>query len=70
MYLFSIYLFSFFSFKNLYENNKNTNNKLNHPNIVKYYESFIDNESLCISMEYVEGFNLSELIKLQIEKGN
>lgn len=45
--------------------------KLNHPNIVTYYESFIDQESysLCIVMELIEGFNLGELIKIQTEKG-
>lgn len=37
---------------------------LKHPNIVTYYESFLEDESLCIVMEFVEGFNLSELIKL------
>jgi len=37
---------------------------LKHPNIVTYYESFIEGESLCIVMEFVEGFNLSELIKV------
>ncbi|KAL4469437.1 hypothetical protein ABPG74_004690 [Tetrahymena malaccensis] len=41
---------------------------LKHPNIVTYYESFIEDDCLCIVMEFVEGFNLSELIKLQIEK--
>jgi len=37
---------------------------LRHPNIVSYYESFIEKDSLCIVMEFVEGFNLSELIKI------
>ncbi|KRX04155.1 Protein kinase-like domain [Pseudocohnilembus persalinus] len=42
---------------------------LKHPNIVKYYESFLHEGQLCIVMELVEGFNLSELIKIQTEKG-
>lgn len=43
--------------------------ELNHPNIVQYYESFIENHQLCIVMEYIEGFSLQELIKIQNEKG-
>ena len=27
---------------------------LNHPNIVKYYESFVYNGKLCIIMDYAE----------------
>ena len=41
---------------------------LKHPNIVTYFESFLFKDSLCIVMELVEGFNLSELIKIQQEK--
>ena len=37
---------------------------LKHPNIVSYYESFVEKDALCIVMEFVEGFNLSELIKI------
>ena len=42
--------------------------ELDHPNIVKYFESFIFENSLCIIMEFIEGFNLSELIKIHNEK--
>ena len=28
--------------------------KVSHPNIIKYYSSFLENESLCIIMEYAE----------------
>lgn len=32
--------------------------KLNHPNIITYYTSFLENESLYIVMEYAEGGDL------------
>jgi len=36
---------------------------------VAFYESFVQGkQSLCIVMEMVEGFSLSELIKIQVEK--
>jgi len=35
---------------------------------VAYYESFIESDALCIVMELVEGFNLSELIRIKNEK--
>ena len=43
--------------------------ELKHPNIVKYYESFAEDDYLYIVMEVVKGCNLSELIKNQNEKG-
>lgn len=43
--------------------------ELKHPNIVNYYESFIDRGYLCIVMEFIDGFNLSELLRIQTEKG-
>lgn len=36
--------------------------KVRHPNIVKYYDSFIDGKSLYIVMEYAEGGNLQEWV--------
>lgn len=39
--------------------------ELRHPNIVNYYESFIEKGYLCIVMEFIEGFNLSELLRIQ-----
>ena len=43
--------------------------KLNHPNIIKYYESFIYRDSLYIVMELIDGSNLSERIRREQEKG-
>jgi len=43
--------------------------ELSHPHIIKYYESFIEGEYVYIVMEHIDGFNLSDLIKLQAEKG-
>ena len=37
--------------------------KVSHPNIIKYYASFLENESLCIIMEYAELGDLYSLIK-------
>ena len=37
--------------------------KVSHPNIIKYYASFLENESLCIIMEYAELGDLYTLIK-------
>ena len=37
--------------------------KVSHPNIIKYYSSFLENESLCIIMEYAELGDLYSLIK-------
>lgn len=39
--------------------------RLNHPNIVQYYESFLskNNETLCICMEYCDGGDLGSIIK-------
>lgn len=42
--------------------------ELKHPNIIKFQEAFLDKENLYIVMEYMEGFNLSELIKINSEK--
>ena len=38
-------------------------NKLEHPNIVKYYDSFIENKNLNIIMEFCEGGDLSVFIR-------
>lgn len=37
--------------------------KLEHPNIVKYYDSFIEEEHLYIVMEYCEGGDLSKFLR-------
>ncbi|CAD8137081.1 unnamed protein product [Paramecium octaurelia] len=42
--------------------------ELNHPNIVKLYECFIYEHSLCLVIEYIKGMNVQELIKLMNEK--
>jgi len=39
-----------------------------HPHIIKYYEAFVEGEYVYIVMEHIDGFNLSDLIKLQAEK--
>jgi len=31
---------------------------LNHPNVVKYYESFVSKNKLCIVMDYAENGNV------------
>ena len=36
--------------------------RLDHPNIVKYYESYVDNKYMYIVMEYIGGGELFELI--------
>jgi serine/threonine protein kinase len=42
--------------------------ELKHPNIIEFHEAFLNQENLCIVMEYMEGFNLLELIKINNEK--
>jgi serine/threonine protein kinase len=42
--------------------------ELKHPNIVKFYESFVEEGYLYIVMEVIKGCNLSELIRNQNEK--
>jgi NIMA (never in mitosis gene a)-related kinase len=42
--------------------------ELNHDNIVKYYDSFIDNQNLNIVMEYCDGGDLSQFIHSYKEK--
>lgn len=42
---------------------------LKHPNIVKFYESFAEEDYLYIVMEVVRGCTLAELIRSQGEKG-
>lgn len=42
--------------------------ELKHPNIVKFYESFLEEGYLYIVMEVIKGCNLSELIRNQNEK--
>lgn len=44
--------------------------ELKHPNIIKFQEAFLDKDNLYILMEYMEGFNLSELVKINSEKVN
>jgi NIMA (never in mitosis gene a)-related kinase len=39
--------------------------QLNHPNVVKYFESFKHETYFCIVMEFCEGKNLREIIKEQ-----
>lgn len=39
--------------------------KLDHPNIVKYYETYIDNKYIYLVMEYVGGGELFEMITKQ-----
>ncbi|KAM3134480.1 hypothetical protein pb186bvf_013446 [Paramecium bursaria] len=43
--------------------------QIDHPNIVKFHKCFVEDKTLCLILEYVEGFNLSELIKLKQESG-
>lgn len=38
--------------------------KLSHPNIIKYYTSFLENQTLHIIMEYAEGGDLYSVIFL------
>ena len=40
-------------------------NKLDHPNIVKYYESYIDNETNInfLVMQFIDGFKLFDKIQ-------
>ena len=42
--------------------------KLNHPNIIKFYTSFVDNDNLFILMEYAQHGDLYRLIKEQRAK--
>ncbi|CAD8199171.1 unnamed protein product [Paramecium pentaurelia] len=42
--------------------------KLKHPNIITYYMSFIEQDNLCIIMEYAEGGDLQKLLKDYKEK--
>ena len=39
--------------------------RLRHPNIVEYCESFLEGQMLCIVMEYADGGDLSNLIKMR-----
>ena len=41
---------------------------LDHPNIIKYYTSFIEKENVYIVMELVEGMNLAEYLNNLKEK--
>jgi serine/threonine protein kinase len=47
------------------ENEVNLLKNLNHPNIVKYVEHFIQEDNFIIVMEYLEGKSLKELINNQ-----
>lgn len=42
---------------------------LGHPNVVRYYESFVRSRELCILMEYAPNGNLSEYITYQRTRG-
>lgn len=37
--------------------------KLDHPNIIKYYSNFMEDECVCIVMEFAEGGDLQKLIR-------
>lgn len=43
--------------------------KIKHPHIIRYYHSFIENEYLCILMEYAEGRDLHSLMKRHRHEG-
>ncbi len=38
--------------------------KLNHPNIIKYIDSFLDGNTLAIIMEFAEGGDLNRVLIL------
>lgn len=40
-------------------------NQLDHPNIVKYYETYDDQKYIYLVMEYISGYQLFELITAQ-----
>lgn len=40
-------------------------NKLDHPNIVKYYETYDDAKYIYLVMEYISGMQLFDKITLQ-----
>lgn len=42
--------------------------KLDHPNIVKYYDSFIDKNILAIIMEFCENGDLANFLKAQYNR--
>lgn len=39
--------------------------RLNHPNIIKYYENFLDGKNLVIAMEYAQGGTLHQFLNMQ-----
>jgi|TARA_B110000305_G_C19314466_1_gene575665 serine/threonine protein kinase len=39
--------------------------KLDHPNIVKYYETYIDDRYIYLVMEYIDGGELFDFISKQ-----
>ena len=41
---------------------------LNHPNIIKYYNSFADKLNVYIIMELLDGYSLGDFILSQSEK--
>lgn len=41
--------------------------KLSHPNIIKYYSSFLENENLHIVMEYAEGGDLYSVSHFKLD---
>lgn len=51
-----------------YQNEISIFKSLDHPYIIKYYNSFIKNNYLCIIMEYAAGGDLQHLIKNHKEK--
>lgn len=42
---------------------------LKHPNIIKYYESFLHERAMMIVMEYAAGGSLNDLIQLRANEG-
>jgi NIMA (never in mitosis gene a)-related kinase 10 len=42
--------------------------ELNHPNIIKYFNSFADSQNVYIIMEFLEGYSLADFILSQSEK--
>ncbi|WP_372368525.1 protein kinase [Candidatus Uabimicrobium sp. HlEnr_7] len=50
-------------FKKRFVREAKTTACLNHPNIVKFYNFFVEDESLCIVMQYIPGIQLQQYIQ-------